>query len=50
VTVFITDAPAKCAPVICPLSKSDKSPIFQIFHMDCHWTQSLMHLHEHYMV
>jgi hypothetical protein len=25
----------------CPLSKLDKSPIFQFHHMDCHSTQSL---------
>jgi hypothetical protein len=48
VAVFVTDAPAKHAATIFPLSKSDKSPIFQFFHMDCHSTQSLMHWHEHY--
>jgi hypothetical protein len=36
VTVFVTDAPAKCAPTICPLSKSNRSPIFQFFHTNCH--------------
>jgi hypothetical protein len=47
VAVFITDAPAKCTPTICPFSKLDKSPIFHFFHMDCHSTQTLMHWHEH---
>jgi hypothetical protein len=47
VAVFVTDAPAKRAPTICPLSKSDKSPIFRFFHTECHSTQSLMHLHEY---
>jgi hypothetical protein len=28
VAAFVTDAPAPRAPMICPLSKSDKSPIF----------------------
>jgi hypothetical protein len=28
VAVFVTDALAKWAPMICPLSKSEKSPIF----------------------
>jgi hypothetical protein len=37
-TVFVTDTPAKHPPSICPLSKSDKSPIFEFFHMDCHST------------
>jgi hypothetical protein len=31
VVVFVTDAPAKRASAICPLSKSDKSPIFRFF-------------------
>jgi hypothetical protein len=48
--VFVTDAPAKRAPTTCPLSKSDKSPIFRFFHTVCHWTQSLMYCHEHYRV
>jgi hypothetical protein len=26
---------------VCPLSKSEKSPIFRFFHTDCHSTQSL---------
>jgi hypothetical protein len=43
VTVFVTDVPAKRAPVIDPLSKSDKSPIFLFFHKDSHSTQPLMH-------
>jgi hypothetical protein len=38
VSVSVTDSPAKWAPMICPLSKSDKSPNFQFFHMDCHST------------
>jgi hypothetical protein len=50
VAVFVADAPAKRAPTICPLSKSDKSPIFRFFRMDCYSTQSLMHWHEHYIV
>jgi hypothetical protein len=48
--VFITDAPAKRTPMICPLSKLDKFPIFRFFHKDCHSTQSLMPWHEHYKV
>jgi hypothetical protein len=43
VSVFVTDVPAKHAPMICPLSKSDVSLIFLLFHMDCHSKQSLMH-------
>jgi hypothetical protein len=39
VAVFVTDAADKCAPVICLLSKSDKSAIFLFFHTDCHSTQ-----------
>jgi hypothetical protein len=50
VSVFITDAPANWAPKIWPLSKSDKSPIFLFFLVDCHPTQLLMHWHEHYRV
>jgi hypothetical protein len=46
--IFIIDAPAKRAPTICPLSKSDKSPIFRFFHTDCYWTQLLVYWHEHY--
>jgi hypothetical protein len=34
--------------MICPPSKSDKSPIFRFFHTDCHSTQSLMHWQGHY--
>jgi hypothetical protein len=48
VAVFVTDAPAKCAPTIYPLSKSDSYPIVWFFHMNCHSTQSLMHWPEHY--
>jgi hypothetical protein len=48
--VFVTDAPAKRAPMIYPLSKSDKSPFFWFFHTDCHSIQLLMHWHEHYKV
>jgi hypothetical protein len=40
---FVTHFPAKRAPTICLLSKSDKSPSFHFFHMDCHSTQSLLH-------
>jgi hypothetical protein len=43
VAVSVTDAPAKRAPTMCPLSKSNKSPTFRFFHTDCHSTQSLMH-------
>jgi hypothetical protein len=50
VTVFVTDAPTKRISTIRPLSKSDKSPIFQFYHTEYHSTQSLMHLHEHYRV
>jgi hypothetical protein len=50
VAVSVTDAIAKRLPTICPLSKSNKSPIFRTFHTDCHSTQSLMHLHEQYRV
>jgi hypothetical protein len=39
VTLFLTDVPAKRAPTICPLSKSDKSPIYRFFHTECHETQ-----------
>jgi hypothetical protein len=39
VTVFITDAPAKRSPTICPLSKLGKSPVFRLFHADSHSTQ-----------
>jgi hypothetical protein len=28
VAVFVTDAPGKCAPMICPLSKLHNSPFF----------------------
>jgi hypothetical protein len=35
VAVFITDAPVKRASTICPLSKSDKPPIFRFYHTDC---------------
>jgi hypothetical protein len=47
---FVTDAPAKCAPRICPLSKWDKFPIYRFFHTDRHSTQSQVNLHEHYRV
>jgi hypothetical protein len=47
VSDFVTDAPAKCASTIWRFSKSDKSLVFQLFHTDCHSTQSLMHWHEH---
>jgi hypothetical protein len=50
VAVFITDAPVKCAPMICHLSKLDKFPSFQFFHTDCHSTESLMNWHEHFRV
>jgi len=36
VAVFVTDAPAKCAPTIWPLWKPDKSPILQHFHTNCY--------------
>jgi hypothetical protein len=35
-TVLVTDAPAKCAPTICPLWKSEKSPILQYSHTNCY--------------
>jgi hypothetical protein len=47
VAVSVRDASVKCTPMICPLSKSDKFPIFWFFHMDCHTTQSLMLWHQH---
>jgi hypothetical protein len=50
VAVFVTHAPAKHTPTMCPLSKLDKSPFFLFFHIDCHSTQSPLHLHEHYRV
>jgi hypothetical protein len=43
VALFVTDT-----PTICSLPKSDKSTIFRFFHMNCHSTQPLMHLHKHY--
>jgi hypothetical protein len=36
VVVLIKDAAAKRAPTMCPLWKSDKSPILQYFHMSCY--------------
>jgi hypothetical protein len=42
---FMTVAPAKGAPTVCP-SKSDKSAIFRFFHTDSHSTQSLMQSYE----
>ena len=36
VAVLVTDAPAKCAPTICPLWISDKSHISHYFHTDCY--------------
>ena len=32
VAILVTDAPAKHAPSVCPLQKSNKSPILQYFH------------------
>jgi hypothetical protein len=43
-------APAKLAPTICLLSKSDKSSIFLFFHTDFHSAQSLVRLRKHYSV
>jgi hypothetical protein len=34
--VYDTDAPAKRAPTICPLSESGEFPIFLFLHTDCH--------------
>ena len=42
---FITDAPAKHVPTICPLWRSEKSPILQYSH--CYWTHSVMNWHWH---
>jgi hypothetical protein len=42
VSLFITDAPAKRAPIIFPSWKSGMSPILQLFHTKCYWTQSVM--------
>jgi hypothetical protein len=50
VAILFTDDPVKCATMICPLSKSDKSPIFGFFHTDRHSSQSLINWHEHYRV
>jgi hypothetical protein len=50
VAIFVTDAPARRSSTIRPLSKLDKSPIFQFFQMDGDSTPSLIHLHEHYRV
>ena len=36
VAVLVTDAPAKRQPTICPLWKSEKSPICQYFHTNCY--------------
>ena len=33
--VLVTDAPARCAPTICPLLNSDMSPIMQYFEQNC---------------
>jgi hypothetical protein len=44
VAILATYAPAKRAPTICPLWKSDdKSPIFH------YWTQSVNYWHWYYM-
>jgi hypothetical protein len=43
VAVFVTDAPAKCASMIYPLSKLEKPPHFPILSHDCQPTQSLMY-------
>ena len=48
VAILVTDAPAKCTPTICPLWKSDKSPILWYIHMNRYSTQSVMHWHRHY--
>jgi hypothetical protein len=45
VAVLITDATAKHAPTICPVPKSDKSPILQYCLMNCYLRQSVMHWH-----
>jgi hypothetical protein len=50
VAVCITDAPAKRALLICPLSKSDKSPISEFFHADSHSAQPLIPWCENYIV
>jgi hypothetical protein len=47
---FVTDGPAKCAPMICLLSKSDESPSCRFFHTHCRYTKSLIHWHEHHRV
>jgi len=46
--VLVTDAPAKRSTTVCPLSKSDKSPILQYFHSNCYYTHSVIHSHWHY--
>jgi hypothetical protein len=43
--VVVSDkhTPAKHMSATYPLSKSDKSPIFQFFYKNCHSTEPLMH-------
>ena len=48
VAVLVTDAPAKCAPTIWPLWKSEKSTSLQYFHTYCDWSQSVMYWQWHY--
>ena len=36
VAVLVTEAPAKRTPTICPLWKSENSPICQYFHTNCY--------------
>jgi hypothetical protein len=43
VAVHVTDAPTRRVSTICSLSKSDMSPTFRFFHMDCH-------SHTHYVL
>jgi hypothetical protein len=50
VAFFCHTCSSKRVLTICTLSKSNKSPIFGFFQIDCHSAQSLMHWHEHYRV
>ena len=46
--IFVTDVPAKHAPTILPLWKSETSPILRYSHTNCYWTQSVKQWHWHY--
>ena len=46
--VLFSDAPAKRAPTICPLQKSNKSPTLQYFRTNYCQTPSSNHRHWHF--